>query len=388
MTSFRTNDLGRWGTGLGRNLTPTEVDLNWWDITQRVTALEALPDAPPMIESFSSEGASFYVHFDNDVTMGPYDLPTAMFRVREDGWLPNTFYQYLDVFPVNGVLYAVLLDHTSAADTFDPGDNDGSGNNFYYALLTTPGNSFPTGGAVGQVTTKSTTEDFAVTWSWKTPEGGTTGQFLRQASNTQDDTEWAYIDASEVDFTPATGSPLTGITDVAEALESLASDAASGVALSELTDVLFATGEPTAGQLLWFDGSDWIPIVAPTNDGDMLQWDGNEWAPVSWLSVRRDGNEIALGSLSSQTNIDPTDGDVFTCSIGNNIQFDAVSAPVGARITIVINTISATPRNLTFVGNFKSQGTLSTGSVSGKVFTITFVGDGTNMNEVARTTAM
>jgi hypothetical protein len=55
---------------------------------------------------------------------------------------------------------------------------------------------------------------------------------------------------------------------------------------------------------------------------------------------------------------------------------------------VVVTTSGTSSFNITPTTNFKSTGALATGTSTGKVFTITFVGDGTNMNEVARTTAM
>lgn len=55
---------------------------------------------------------------------------------------------------------------------------------------------------------------------------------------------------------------------------------------------------------------------------------------------------------------------------------------------LIVTTSGTTSYTLTFGSNFKSTGTLSTGTVSGKVFVIAFIGDGTNLNEITRTPAM
>ena len=56
--------------------------------------------------------------------------------------------------------------------------------------------------------------------------------------------------------------------------------------------------------------------------------------------------------------------------------------------SLVITTSGASSFVLTFGTAFKTTGTLATGTVTAKVFTINFVYDGTNFNEVSRTTAM
>jgi hypothetical protein len=118
------------------------------------------------------------------------------------------------------------------------------------------------------------------------------------------------------------------------------------------------------------------------------------------LGVATGTSLVVTGALRSSTatvlastgtvSVDPTLGQVFTINPASNttVTYNAASAPVGAVIHLVITTTSTTADVITFGTNFKSTGTLSTGTTSGKVFTITFVGDGTNMNEVARTTAM
>lgn len=55
---------------------------------------------------------------------------------------------------------------------------------------------------------------------------------------------------------------------------------------------------------------------------------------------------------------------------------------------IEVVTSGVTSRTLTFGSNFKSTGTLATGTVSGKTFVLGFMFDGTNFVEVSRTTAM
>lgn len=68
--------------------------------------------------------------------------------------------------------------------------------------------------------------------------------------------------------------------------------------------------------------------------------------------------------------------------------FNASGGAVGSVCTFVITTSGITPYNLTWNTGYKSQGVLSTGGVTAMKFTVTFVFDGANWCEVARTTAM
>lgn len=95
---------------------------------------------------------------------------------------------------------------------------------------------------------------------------------------------------------------------------------------------------------------------------------------------------VVLASQTTST-LNPAAGNLFTLTPGTNINLVAASAPTGAVDYVVITTSGVTSYNVVPSTGFKSTGTLATGTSSGKVFVITFVGDGTNMNEVSRTTA-
>jgi len=199
--TYRTNDVTRWGTGKGSDLAPAEVDINFWDLIQRMATQEARPDPGPTIDHFSTSGALFYVHMSDGSVLGPYTLPVATFNDRGE-WLPETAYAVMDTFTINGGLYVVLFDHTSDT-SFDPGANDGAGHDYYSLMVQTPGSPIPVGGAVGQVVQKSTTTDYTVAWGWKTPIGGVPGDVLIKNSDTQDDVVWG---AGGGGFTEATAA--------------------------------------------------------------------------------------------------------------------------------------------------------------------------------------
>lgn len=99
------------------------------------------------------------------------------------------------------------------------------------------------------------------------------------------------------------------------------------------------------------------------------------------------GPATALGNTGT-VSLNPALGDVFTTAPSGDMTINAASALLGSRVSVVVTTPNTTSRTLTFGTNFKTTGTLATGTVASKVFTISFVGDGTNLNEVSRTTAM
>lgn len=98
--------------------------------------------------------------------------------------------------------------------------------------------------------------------------------------------------------------------------------------------------------------------------------------------------KTVLGTTGT-VSLDPTLGNLFTCTPTAAITaLNAASVPTGQLIYIVFTTSGTSSFVVTFNTNFKTTGTLATGTVSGKVFTMTFISDGTNFNETSRTTAM
>lgn len=79
---------------------------------------------------------------------------------------------------------------------------------------------------------------------------------------------------------------------------------------------------------------------------------------------------------------------VFTLVPNQSASINASGGIAGGEARFVITTSGTVSYTLTFGTNFKSTGTLATGTSSGKVFTVSFCYDGTNWNETSRTGAM
>ena len=67
---------------------------------------------------------------------------------------------------------------------------------------------------------------------------------------------------------------------------------------------------------------------------------------------------------------------------------NATGGLLGQTVTIKVTTSGVSAFVLTFGTNFKSQGTLSTGTTTAKIFCVRFQYDGATWLEIARTTAM
>jgi hypothetical protein len=71
-----------------------------------------------------------------------------------------------------------------------------------------------------------------------------------------------------------------------------------------------------------------------------------------------------------------------------NATYTTTVPVAGSRRTILILTSGTTSRTITFGTGFKAVGTLATGTVSARLFAISFISDGTNLIETGRTAAI
>jgi hypothetical protein len=96
----------------------------------------------------------------------------------------------------------------------------------------------------------------------------------------------------------------------------------------------------------------------------------------------------ALGTTSGTQNLSIAYS-VLTATLSGNTTFNASGGVAGDRLTVVITTSGTTSYTVTFGTNFLSSGTLATGTVALKKYSISFVcTDGTNWVETGRTAAM
>lgn len=68
--------------------------------------------------------------------------------------------------------------------------------------------------------------------------------------------------------------------------------------------------------------------------------------------------------------------------------FQTTVPPAGTRCAVIVLTSGTTSYTITFGSGFKPVSTLATGTVTGKVFVINFISDGTSLYEAGRTAAM
>ena len=334
--TYCTTDLTRWGIGVNRLLNDYEVDINFYNVELRLGTLEhALVPARGILSIQQINSTQMTVTLTDETIQGPFTMPVVVHNWRGT-WAPSTQYYAGDEFTINNSVYIVLIDHISAL-TFNPNATDGMGHNLYGLQLTVAG-ALPAGGTTGQTVIRTA---FGYTW--------------------------AFLD------------------------------------LDQLGDVAL-TSPLDAGDYLQWNGHQWtnvdlsvtfsqiadIALTSPINDGDFLRFRtglGN-WTnlPLS-VSDRRNSGIIALAA-SGGALLDATLGDVFSLTPTASETVDCTGGIAGAHVSIVLTTAGTSSFAITFGANFKSQGTLNTGSVGGAVFTVNFIGDSVNLNETSRTAAM
>jgi hypothetical protein len=157
---------GAWGGGQGSDLAAAQIDENFFTLVGLINA-KAVSGAGISTMSVVSNN-QLQTRLTDGTFLPAVTLPTATFTFR-GAWAPDTVYSANDIITEGGSTYLVLIGHTSEG-TFDPGDNNGSGSDFYGLLLSNPSEALPIGGSTGEVLTKVSGADFNVAWE---PVGST-----------------------------------------------------------------------------------------------------------------------------------------------------------------------------------------------------------------------
>lgn len=174
--TYRTTDMARWGTGKGSNLTPTEVDENFWELVSIIIDLADNPTAPAEIDSITVTDGTFTILLTDGRSFGPFALPIAGFHY-EGEWVGGTSYTALSIFTVTDVGTFLAQRAYEAPTEFDPLEEDGFG--VILVQLAGPG-AAGAAGATGP----------------GVPNGGTTGQVLTKVSDDDQDTDWVTPETS------------------------------------------------------------------------------------------------------------------------------------------------------------------------------------------------
>lgn len=317
MPTYRTN--GAWGSGIGVNLTPAQVDANFYELRSDLDDLIANPPTADSIVSVSQSGLDLTFHTTLGNSLGPLVMP-YIGPVWRGEWTPATLYYAADQFKVTGEgIFIVLADHTSAA-TFDPAATGGSPATALYNEII--GVFDPTTSVLddlSDVDAPSPALGQVLTWSgspaaWRAEDTAATvsvlddlsdvsalspsiGQVLRYVGGSPDST-WqpdtlVLDDLEDVSVSaPNDGDVLTYQAGSPTGWISLA-PAAVPTTLDALTDVIAPS--PTDGDLLQFDGADWVnapgssistlgAATLPIDASSLFEVSEASGSPVSYVS--------------------------------------------------------------------------------------------------------
>jgi hypothetical protein len=146
-----------------------------------------------------------------------------------------------------------------------------------------------------------------------------------------------------------------------------------------------------------------VTITAPSTGSTITIANGKTLSVLNSISLTgTDATTMTFPNVSSNISLNAkgtlTNGSPVTVAFGSNNLYtltpnisqtlNATGGIAGGYYSFIFTTSGTTSYTLTFGTNFKTAGTLSTGIVSGKVYVITFICDGTTFYEVSRTVAM
>jgi len=106
------------------------------------------------------------------------------------------------------------------------------------------------------------------------------------------------------------------------------------------------------------------------------------------LGPTHGGIGTAALSPGSTVSVDFSTGTILTLTPAQSETLNATNCTAGEAGTIIVTSSGTSSFTLTFSTNFKTTGTLATGTTSGKVFAISFRCNGTTATEMSRTAAM
>lgn len=121
-------------------------------------------------------------------------------------------------------------------------------------------------------------------------------------------------------------------------------------------------------------------VVYQTPDGTLKK---TSRATASYIGV------AAAPATSGTVTFTFTNLSAVTITPTGDCTFNSGAGVAGQKIVFIITTSGTTSHTLTWAENFRTTGTLATGTVDSKVFTVSFISpDGTYWYETSRTTAM
>jgi hypothetical protein len=135
-------------------------------------------------------------------------------------------------------------------------------------------------------------------------------------------------------------------------------------------------------------GNNFFQTGGDSGDISCITFAGVGGGSAYYYETSRTPNHRRINDSVSSTGLETTLYDVFKITAGSGNTWTPNVIIPGQEITLIFTTSGTTSYAQVFGTGFKAQGNLATGTVSGKVFTVTFVADASTYNEISRTVAM
>src|SRR5208337_1806037 len=126
----------------------------------------------------------------------------------------------------------------------------------------------------------------------------------------------------------------------------------------------------------------------PSLTGNVTTSSGSCATTVAAVPVALGGLGTSSLTAGSTVAMSFSAGTVFTLTPAQTETINASNCTAGQQASLIITTSGTTSYTLTFSTNFKTTGTLSTGTTTAKVFTISFMCNSSTATEMSRTAAM
>ena len=158
-----------------------------------------------------------------------------------------------------------------------------------------------------------------------------------------------------------------------------------------LLNLAAGTAAPSTAPLKFTSGT-----LLSTTEAGAIEFNNNSYYATitsgGGTSAARGTIEVFMPTTNlsnTDQTITPAGSQIFIMNPTWNrtITFSGTNANIGSRVYIYLNQTTTNARIITF-GNSLTEGTLSTGSTSGRTFVISFLFDGANWTETSRTAAM
>src|SRR5208337_275787 len=123
----------------------------------------------------------------------------------------------------------------------------------------------------------------------------------------------------------------------------------------------------------------------PALTGNVTTSSGSCATTVAAVPITLGGLGTSSLTAGSTVAMSFSSGTVLTLTPAQTETINASNCTAGQQTALVITTSGTTSYTLTFSTNFKTTGTLATGTTTGKVFVVNFICNGSTATEMSRT---